>query len=152
MFSDPSTIYEWSQDNQKEVANGVLLKGETLGELAEKIGVSGDVLASTVADWNTHVAAGEDPMGRPKAALVPIAKPPFYAGQVWPVISNTQGGPRHDARQRVLTPYSEPIEGLYVAGELGSIWGSLYLVGGNLAECFITGKTAGIEAAGGSPA
>ena len=32
--------------------------------------------------------------------------------------------------------------GLYTAGELGSIWGSLYTGGCNLAECFITGKLA----------
>ena len=72
----------------------------------------------------------------------------FYAGQIWPVISNTQGGPRLDPRQQVLNPFDEPVAGLYVAGELGSIWGSLYLVGGNLAECFITGDIAGREAAG----
>ena len=147
VFSDPSTIYEWSPDNLKEVENGMLLKGESLGELAEKMGISGNVLAQTVADWNAVVEEGEDPLGRPKSALVPIAKPPFYAGQVWPVISNTQGGPRHDERQRVLDPFGETIPGLYVAGELGSIWGSLYLVGGNLAECFITGEIAGREAA-----
>ena len=148
VFSDPSTIYEWSLDNTKEVANGMLLKGETLGELAAQMGMSGNALTQTMADWNAVVAAGEDPMGRPKAALVPVAKPPFYAGQIWPVISNTQGGPRHDPRQQVLNPFDEPVAGLYVAGELGSIWGSLYLVGGNLAECFITGDIAGREAAG----
>ena len=34
-----------------------------------------------------------------------------------------------------------------VAGELGSIWGFLYLAGGNLAECFISGGIAGVNAA-----
>ena len=63
------------------------------------------------------------------------------------MISNTQGGPRHDPLQRVLDPFGTPIPGLYVAGELGSVWGSLYLVGGNLAECFVTGRIAGREAA-----
>jgi predicted oxidoreductase len=80
---------------------------------------------------------------------VPIATPPFYFGEVWPVVSNTQGGPVHDERQRVLDPFGEPIPGLYVAGELGSIWGYLYLSGGNLAECFITGRIAGEVAARG---
>jgi succinate dehydrogenase/fumarate reductase flavoprotein subunit len=78
---------------------------------------------------------------------MPIATPPFYFGEVWPVVSNTQGGPVHDSSQRVLNPFAEPIPGLYVAGELGSIWGHLYLSGGNLAECFITGRIAGTHAA-----
>ena len=80
----------------------------------------------------------------------PLRKPPFYCGQIWPVVSNTQGGPRHDAEQRVLNPYGEAINGLYVAGELGSIWGSLYTAGSNLTECFVTGKIAGEHAAGNS--
>ena len=147
VFSDPSAHYDWSPDNMKEVESGLFVRAESLGELAAKIRVNGNVLSRTVARWNAAVDAGEDPMGRPKGALVPISQPPYYAGALYPVISNTQGGPRHDARQRVLDPFGAPIPGLYVAGELGSIWGSLYLVGGNLAECFITGETAGKEAA-----
>ena len=51
----------------------------------------------------------------------------------------------HDARQRVLNPFSEVIEGLYTAGELGSVFGHLYISGGNLAECFVGGRTAARE-------
>jgi predicted flavoprotein YhiN len=47
----------------------------------------------------------------------------------------------------VVNPYGEVIPGLYVAGELGSIWGSLYTSGCNLAECFITGVIAAQHAA-----
>ena len=147
VFSDPKAHYDWSPDNLKEVDNGLLLRGDTLADLAEQMGMDAAVLAETVSAWNAAVTRGADPLGRPASSLVPIRTGPYYAGQVWPVISNTQGGPRHDARQRVLDPFGSPIAGLYVAGELGSVWGSLYLVGGNLAECFITGETAGIEAA-----
>ncbi|MBE9552155.1 MAG: FAD-binding protein, partial [Proteobacteria bacterium] len=54
----------------------------------------------------------------------------------------------HDTSQRVLNPFGEPIPGLYAAGELGSVFGHLYMSGGNLAECFIGGRIAGREAAG----
>ena len=37
---------------------------------------------------------------------------------------------------------------LYAAGEMGSSFGHLYLAGGNIAECFVTGRIAGTEAAG----
>ena len=79
--------------------------------------------------------------------MVPVDSPPFYFGEVWPIVSNTQGGPVHDAAQRVLNPFGEPVPRLFEAGELGSIWGHLYLSGGNLSECFITGRIAGREAA-----
>ena len=38
------------------------------------------------------------------------------------------------------------IEGLYTAGELGSVFGHLYISGGNLAECFVGGRTAARQA------
>jgi succinate dehydrogenase/fumarate reductase flavoprotein subunit len=145
--ADPSVHYEWSRDNLAELENGLLRKAETLAELAALMQVDIVLLSETIEQWNVAVAARQDPLGRPSTSMMPIVKAPFYCGQMWPVISNTQGGPRHDARQRVVNPYDEVIEGLYVAGELGSIWGSLYTAGCNLAECFITGKIAAEDAA-----
>jgi predicted oxidoreductase len=57
----------------------------------------------------------------------------------------------HDMRQRVINVFGEPIARLYVAGELGSVFGHLYLSGGNLTECFVGGRTAGCEAASHAP-
>ena len=59
---------------------------------------------------------------------------------------NTQGGLVHDSKQRILDSYGKPIPRLYVAGELGSIFGHLYLQAGNLAECFIAGRVAAEDA------
>ena len=70
---------------------------------------------------------------------------------IWPTVSNTQGGPVHDARQRVIDTFAQPIPRLLSAGELGSSFGHLYLSGGNIAECFITGRIAGSEAASLAP-
>jgi succinate dehydrogenase/fumarate reductase flavoprotein subunit len=36
---------------------------------------------------------------------------------------------------------------LYAAGELGGVFGHLYISGGNLAECFVGGWVAGRNAA-----
>ena len=140
--------YTWSADNMTEVANGILRKANSLAELAGLLGMSADVLAASLDDWNRLVQEGcTCPFGRPSSTMLPITKPPFYVGEVWPVVNNTQGGPVHDARQRVLTAHGEVVPRLYVAGELGSIWGYLYLGAGNLAECFITGRTAAADAA-----
>ena len=52
----------------------------------------------------------------------------------------------HDSKQRIIDVYGEPIPNLYAAGEMGSVFGHLYLSGGNIAECFISGRIAGKEA------
>jgi succinate dehydrogenase/fumarate reductase flavoprotein subunit len=79
--------------------------------------------------------------------MMKIQRPPFYAGEIWPVMSNTQGGPEHDEKQRIINVRDEPIARLYAAGECGSSFGHLYLAGGNIAECFVTGRIAGKEVA-----
>jgi len=67
--------------------------------------------------------------------------------EAWPIVNNTQGGPEHDVEQRVLDPMKKPILRLYVAGEISSIYGHLYLEAGNITECFVAGKIAGQNAA-----
>jgi succinate dehydrogenase/fumarate reductase flavoprotein subunit len=140
--------YEWSGDNLKEVELGILRKAESLAELADHIGCAPAKLEASIVKWNTACAAGEDDdFKRPSQSMTPITSAPYFVGEIWPVVSNTQGGPVHDARQRVLNSYGEPIPGLYEAGEVGSIWGHLYMSGANLSECFIGGRIAGREVA-----
>jgi succinate dehydrogenase/fumarate reductase flavoprotein subunit len=140
--------YVWSQDNLREVESGVLKRAESVAELAAKIGVNPETLVESIARWNQFCTESCDrDFGRPPASMLPIVKPPFLVGEVWPVISNTQGGPVHDERQRILNTFGEPIPRLFEAGELGSIWGHLYLGGSNLTECFVTGRIAAREAA-----
>lgn len=153
VFNDDAvTPYEWSADNLKEVENGILKRADSIAELAAIIGCDIATLEASLARWNAACAAGNDAdHGRPPESLVALAKPPFYVGEIWPVVSNTQGGPVHDAFQRVLNGFGEPIPGLYEAGEVGSIWGHLYLSGANLSECFIGGRIAGREASARAP-
>ena len=71
---------------------------------------------------------------------MPIKNGPFYVMEAWPIVNNTQGGPEHDVKQRVLDPMKRPIPRLYVAGEISSIYGHLYLEAGNITECFVAEK------------
>jgi predicted oxidoreductase len=57
----------------------------------------------------------------------------------------------HDEKQRIIDAFGDPIPRLYAAGELGSSFGHLYLSGGNIAECFVTGRIAGRNAAEAEP-
>lgn len=140
--------YRWSPDNLREVETGLLKRATSIEELACIIGADPAVLNKTISRWNESCAKSRDPdFGRPASSMMPIAKRPFLVGEIWPIVSNTQGGPVHDKCQRILNSFGEPIPRLYEAGELGSIWGHLYLGGGNLSECFVTGRIAGREAA-----
>lgn len=140
--------YRWSDDNLREVENGILQKADSVAELAALLNVDPDTLAASLDRWNEQCARGEDQdFGRPSATMVPVKTAPFYVGRLWPLVNNTQGGPAHDASQRIINTFGEPIPRLYAAGELGSIWGYLYLGAGNLAECFISGQVAGKHAA-----
>jgi succinate dehydrogenase/fumarate reductase flavoprotein subunit len=151
-YNDPAASFDWSADNAAEIKLGIVQRAGSLTELARLIDVEPSVLADTIARWNQVCAHGDDPeFGRPPSSMMAIAEPPFYAAQLWPVVSNTQGGPRHDERQRVLDAFGAPIPRLYAVGELGSVFGHLYMSGGNLAECFIGGQIAGREAAGETP-
>lgn len=144
--------YVWSPDNTAEIKNGILKQANSIAELAGKIGVDAATLEATIARWNKLCTEGNDAdFGRPSGTMMPIKTPPFIAGELWPVVSNTQGGPVHNARQQVLDPSGRPILRLFAAGELGSSFGYLYLSGGNIAECFITGWIAGREAAALAP-
>ena len=147
-YNDRDVQMEWSNDNLKEVEMGILKRAATLDELADIIRTPAETLKSTIQRWNDMtVARNDDEHGRPAGSMVPIATPPFYAGEIWPIVSNTQGGPKHDGKQRIIDVHGEPIPRLYAAGEMGSCFGHLYLAGGNIAECLISGWTAGRGAA-----
>ncbi len=151
--SGPHQLYSWSSDNMVELQKGWIVNGETVAELAEKIGIPPLTLENTVRDWNRYCAEGQDPeFGRNPLELVPLDSPPFFAIRLVPGGPNTQGGPRRNARAQVVNPFGEPIPGLYAAGECGSIYGKLYPVGGgNLAECIAFGRVAGENASECSP-
>ena len=102
-------------------------------------------LEATVARWNEHAAAGDDPdFGRGRSAhdrwwgdpdfgddvratLGPIDTPPYYAVQVHSGALGTKGGPRTDGDGRVLDVDGHPIVGLYAAGNvMGSVMGMTY--------------------------
>jgi succinate dehydrogenase/fumarate reductase flavoprotein subunit len=145
--NDKGVRYDWSENNLKEVASGILKRADTLEGLAIALGLEPEATVASIGRWNDQCAGGADPeFGRPGGTMAPIRTPPFYGAPVWATLSNTQGGPVHDAESRIVDVYGEPIPRLYAAGELGSSFGHLYLSGGNISECFVTGRIAGRNA------
>ena len=142
--NDEGVRYVWSDDNMKEVELGILERADSLAGLAQILGIDAAALVESVACWNSMCRRGrDDAFERPPGSMMPITVPPFYGAAVWATVSNTQGGPVHDAEQRIIDVFGQPIPRLYAAGELGSSFGHLYLSGGNISECFVTGRIAG---------
>ena len=138
----------WSADNLTEVGQGYIRTAPTIEELGKQLGLDPHALAQTVNRWNTQCALGrDDDFGRLPGTIMPIGTAPFYGIEIWPILYNTQGGPQHNAKQQVLDSFGKVIPRLYAVGELGSLFGHIYLLGGNISECFTGGRIAGQEAA-----
>ena len=138
----------WRDSNLEEVGKGWVKRSPSVGGLARELGLPPGRLEDTVREYNRAAVAGGDEFGRLPAEMVPLGEPPFYGIPVWPALFNTQGGPRRGAGGEVIGTDGTPIPGLFSAGELGSIWGSLYPGAGNVTEAVVFGRIAGRSAAG----
>lgn len=148
----------FSENYITEIANGVVITGDTLEELAENIRKSNggkdapdfrtDVFVASIGAYNQRLDAGENAdYGRPIASMVPVKKGPFYAVKIGPTYFNTMGGPRRNKYSQVINVEGYPIQGLFSAGELGSIFCDMYNGSGNLGETMVFGRLAGTNAA-----
>ncbi len=126
------------------LADGYLVAGDTVTELAAKLDVPAPALEQTVAAMNAYAKTGVDPeFGRgttayhrangdasfagPNPTLGPIATPPYYAMRLYPGDIGAATGLVIDEWSRVLREGNEPIEGLYACGnEANSIMGGTY--------------------------
>lgn len=138
--------YTWSPDNAAELAAGWIKRGDDAGELAAATGLDAAVLADTLARYEAAVDAGRDEdFGRAPVTLAPL-RPPLYAIELTPAVATASGGPRRDARARVVRADGTVIPGLYAAGGAGSVWGHLTEHGGGLADAIVFGRIAGADA------
>ena len=101
--------YDWSLDNSVEIENGWIVKGDTIRELAEKLGIDPNGLENQIARFNSFAQQGEDPeFGRSGATLAPIIREPFY-GYMWGNLLINTGAGWQGRRDRVLHLDGTPI-------------------------------------------
>ncbi|MEZ0605419.1 FAD-dependent oxidoreductase [Paraburkholderia sp. IW21] len=122
---------------------GYLIKGNTLAELAGKLGVDAAGLERTVGTYNRDAAQGQDsafhrgssPMNRfngdaaqkPNPCIRPIGPGPYYAVTVWPADLACSAGLAGNANGQVLDNDGHVIPGLYACGnDLASIFRGTY--------------------------
>lgn len=133
---------------------------DTIGELAQKLGLDPERLERTVAEYNAAIGEGTfDPttldglrtndVEPPKSNwALPIAEPPFVGFPVGCAITFTYGGIRIDEDARVLDQGDRPIPGLHAAGEVvGGLFYENYPGGSGLMSGAVFGRRAGATAA-----
>jgi succinate dehydrogenase/fumarate reductase flavoprotein subunit len=147
------TEEDWAEPTiDAMVERGLVHVASSLERLAALINVPEKNLLGTVRRYNRHVGEGCDADYLKEAShLRPVATPPFYATELRPyMLGLTCVGPRIDERARVIAEDSDPIPGLWAAGECcGGVLGDIYAGSGNsLANCLTFGRIAGRSAAG----
>jgi 3-oxosteroid 1-dehydrogenase len=148
------------------IASGYMKKADTLEGLARVCGIDAQGLVATVDRFNSFARTGTDPdfhrgegaheqyqgdvTNKPNACLAPLAKPPFYAVEVYPGDVGTSGGLLCDEFSRVLDADHRPLPGLYATGNCtASVMGRAYPgAGASIGASFVFAYIAMRHAAG----
>jgi 3-oxosteroid 1-dehydrogenase len=156
---------------KKWLETGVIVKADTLEELAGLTGLSPDALTATVERFNGFARSGVDedfkrgqsaydryygdPTNKPNPNLGELSHSPYYAAKMVPGDLGTKGGVRTDVNGRALRDDDSIIAGLYAAGNVSSpVMGHTYPgPGGTIGPAMTFGYLAALHlAAGAAPA
>lgn len=136
------------------------IEAQSIGELAEKMGLPAAQVEATVEAYNAACRPGAfhptELDGLATQGLAPpktnwaraITEPPFYGYSLRPGVTFTYLGLKVDERAQV-SGASGPMDNLWAAGEImaGSILGQGYLAGFGMTIGTVFGRIAGTEAA-----
>ncbi|HNP56782.1 MAG TPA: 3-oxosteroid 1-dehydrogenase [Gordonia sp. (in: high G+C Gram-positive bacteria)] len=146
------------------LASGVIVKADTIAELAEKIGVPAENLVATTEKFNGFARDGVDKdfgrgasgydhyygdiTNKPNPSLGPVDKGPFYAVKMVPGDLGTKGGIVTDEDGRALRPDGSVINGLYAAGNTSApVMGHTYAgPGATIGPAMVFGYLAALDA------
>ena len=164
-FAAMKAVEDRFTSNQEGLDAGIIVKCETVEELAEATGLDADTLAGTIEEYNEMADANydwqffrgqamneyselmtapgneDDDVVREAFDLVRI-EAPYYVTELVGTVLNTQGGPKRSANCEILDVLDEPIPRLYAAGEMGCEYPYIYNVGGNISEAIGSGRHA----------
>jgi succinate dehydrogenase/fumarate reductase flavoprotein subunit len=135
----------------EQVERGSVLRADSLGGLADLMGVPHTQLEVTIEQYNEDCLDGVDRRFRKRSdVLRPVTVPPFYATELrLSHVAVTAVGLRIDSQARVLDHLGRPVAGLYAAGECtGGVIGDTYVGSGNsITSAFVYGRIAGRSSA-----
>lgn len=120
----------------------------TLDDVAAATGMKPEILAKTVADFNTYAQTGDDlEFRRPPETMRAYDGEGYFVMPLKNLMLNTQGGAERNVKCEVIGLDGEPIPHLYSAGEFGALTACMYQSGTNTSECYVFGPIAGVNAA-----
>lgn len=155
-FADPyhsgTAMPTWEHGLLRQsIADGRIIKADSIDELAQKIGIDAQTLATTLqlynADCDNHC---DSQFFKQMDERFPVRSGPFYAREVRAcVIGQTGAGLDINENAQVLDEHGQVIPGLYAAGEvLGCALGKRYAGGGmGICNAIVFGRIAGQLAA-----
>ena len=122
--------------------------GDTLEEIAEKLGMPIENLKATLDAYNQHVKDGTvDEFGR-VTYVDTLEEGPYIAHARKPSAHHTMGGVKIDEYTHALDADGNIIPGLYCAGEITGVIHGTNRIGGNAIVDYLTfGREAGMNAA-----
>jgi len=151
---------------KKWMESGVIVKADTLEELAAKTGLPVEAFKVTVERFNGFARSGVDedfkrgvsaydryygdPTNKPNPNLGEINHAPYYAAKMVPGDLGTKGGVRTDVHGRALRDDGSVIDGLYAAGNVSApVMGHTYPgPGGTIGPAMTFGYLAALHIAG----
>lgn len=130
------------------VQNGVVVKGDTLEEVAEAAGVDAEELVKTVERWNEMCDAGHDDDFDYRSNMNKFETAPYYLGRCVPSVHHTMGGVHCTTDAQMQKEDGTLFENLFAAGEVtGGIHGTNRLGSDAIADVAVFGRVAGSSAA-----
>lgn len=108
--------------------SGNVFIGETVEDLADKLGIESAALQATFDEYNELCEKGEDTwFAKDPNYLIPVKTGPFYAVKVGAEMLGTIGGIKINENAEVISIEEKVIPGLYAAGcDAGGLHGADY--------------------------
>ncbi|OUO89829.1 hypothetical protein B5F40_09095 [Gordonibacter sp. An230] len=108
--------------------NPRVVKGDTIEEVAEQLGLDSHALKDTIGKWNGFVDEGVDRDFQKKPEFMrKVQTPPFYGFKTVLAWYNNVGGLKVDEYARVINRSFQPVAGLYATGsDAGGLFGGCY--------------------------
>lgn len=150
----PGTGFNMKHVQEYLEANGsstpVFAHGDTIADVAARVGMDPDVLQKTVDDYNNGVEAQSDEFGRDGDYLKEkIGEGPYYLIEQKPRFATSMGGLVVNTALQVQNTDGETIPGLYAAGEVvGGVHGTNSPSGANNGWVTTSGKLSAEAVAG----
>ncbi len=141
---------DWSKFAAQLEKGEVLFTGSTIEEVAEKAGINGANLATTIERYNGFARNGiDEDFGRTRL-MTEFTGGTYYVFETTPYLMITAGGPDMNDKGEVLNADGEAIPGLYQAGEIigmANAFGRTTIGGIGNTGNVVWGKLAGSSAA-----